>query len=245
MLVLAFNSMSPVVIPSPGARGRPFQPIAEALLIPGLLEAAIGCARDGRRLILLSEFRGPFGVPDLTIVETDDETLQARLALGIPPLLNQVDAAIVGSLEWNRPRRLSLVAELLGWPEQDIRRRAELLRRSGVIVRTRSGSFLRPEALKPLGQVAVYEAKVADWRRGLFQASTYATWADSASLTVGRLPRDATRAVDLAAHLRIGLFANGKWHRRATRQSLSRSVRVWTSEFVVAGMFDHHPSPMM
>lgn len=239
------SSPSPVVVPAGIPIGRPFQPCGEAEVIPGLVAAALARARKDRRLILLSELRGPFGVPDFVILETDDQTLTARMESGVSPLLNQIDAAIVGSLGAKRPRRLSSVARDLGWPERHLAPRANELCRSGVISQVQPGSFIRLAALKPLGHLAVYEAKVDKWRRGLLQASTYATWADSATLAIARLPRDPAPAVDLATELRVGLIADGSWRLRAERQSLSRAMRLWASEHVVASLLSYQPSPVM
>jgi hypothetical protein len=38
---------------------------------------------------------GPIGIPDLTALVGAADRLEARLALGVPPLLNEIDAAIV------------------------------------------------------------------------------------------------------------------------------------------------------
>ncbi len=222
-----------------GARipiGRPFLPTHEAEMIPGLMAAAVRSARRDRRIILVPELHGPCGVVDLGLVETTDETLSARLNLGVPPLLNQLDAAIVGCLAARRPMTLSAVAQALGWPERDLSGRATGLRRRGVIAQLRSGCLVRPEGLKPLGRLSVFEAKVDDWQRGLAQAASYATWSDDATLALQRLPRDSSRALAMASDLRLGLIANGHWERRAEFQRLPRQTRMWASEHVVAAL---------
>ena len=185
---------------------------------------------------MLPELQGPYGVVDLALLETDDAVLADRLALGVPPLLNQLDAAIVASLAVLQPRSLSTIACRLHWPERHLVTRIEQLRRIGAVERLPSGCFVRPNGLQPLGHLSAYEAKVTDWRRGLYQAATYATWADESTLAAGRLPRDPSRALAMAAELRLGVIADGVWWRRAERQQLLPQTRLWASEYVVASL---------
>lgn len=233
---IAFGDTQAFVFGARAPIGRPFQPTHEADMIPGLMAAAVRSARRDRRIIVVPELQGPFGVVDLGLLETTDEILSARLGLGIPPLLNQLDAAIVGCLAVRRPMSLSTIAQALGWPERDLSGRVTHLRRRGVIAQLRSGCLVRPEGLKPLGHLSVYEAKVNDWKRGLAQAATYATWADGATLALQRLPRDPSRAKAMATDLRLGLIADGHWERRAEVQLLPRKTRMWASEHVVAAL---------
>ncbi len=222
-----------------GARlpiGRPFEPTRERHLLPGVRSAALAVSRKDRRIILLPELQGPYGVVDLALLETDDAVLADRLALGVPPLLNQLDAAIVASLAVLQPRSLSTIACRLHWPERHLVTRIEQLRRIGAVERLPSGCFVRPNGLQPLGHLSAYEAKVTDWRRGLYQAATYATWADESTLAAGRLPRDPSRALAMAAELRLGVIADGVWWRRAERQQLLPQTRLWASEYVVASL---------
>ena len=216
--------------------GRPFEPIAEAELIPGLIATAIRRAFRGSRTVVVPELRGPYGVVDLAVLETTDELLAARSALGIPPVLNQLDAAIIGVLNAKRATTLYMVACRLGWVERHIAEHVDTLVRRGTITRMRSGALVRPAGLEPLGRMSVYEAKVRDWRRGLDQASTYATWADRATLAVGQLPRDVSQILDAAEKLRLGLIAEGKWRLAPTPQVLSRQTRFWASEHLYAAL---------
>lgn len=216
--------------------GRPFEPIAEADLIPGLIATAIRRAGRASRTVVVPELRGPYGVVDLAVLETRDELLAARSALGMPPVLNQLDAAIIGVLDARRASTVTMVADRLGWVERHIVGHIDTLVRHGIITRRRSGALVRPAGLEPLGQMSVYEAKVRDWRRGLNQASTYATWADRATLALGRLPRDVGQLLDAAEKLSLGLIAEGKWRRAPTPQVLSRQTRFWASEHLYAAL---------
>lgn len=235
-VAIAFGDTHAFVFGARTPIGRPFQPTHEAEMIPGLIAAAMRSVHRDRRIIVVPELHGPCGVVDLGLLETTDDILAARLGLGIPPLLNQLDAAIVGCLSARRPLGLATVARSLGWPERDLSGRVTHLRRRGVIAQLRSGCLVRPEGLKPLGHLSVYEAKVNDWKRGFAQAATYATWADDATLALQRLPRDPSRALAMATDLRLGLIADGHWERRAEVQRLPRKTRMWASEHLVAAL---------
>jgi hypothetical protein len=224
--------------------GRPFAPRQEAAIVPGLLRAAMGACQNDRRLFVIPEFHGPYGVADIATLETTDEALEGRHRLGIAPLLNQGDAAIVGCLPKRHSLHISTVSRVLGWQERHVAARVSVLCRRGILVQARSGSIARPVALTPLGRLSTYEAKVSDWQRGLIQASTYATWADRGALAIGRLPRDRTAVLSLAAELRLGLIVDGEWELAAADQRLKPQTRLWASEHAVAALaFGHHPSP--
>lgn len=216
--------------------GRPFQPTSELELIPDLVAAALKLARRASRIVVVPELRGPYGVADVAVLETTDEVLSARLALGIPPLLNQLDAAIVGAIHAHRSTDIAALARELGWMERHLTLNVASLIRRGVITRRRTGALVKPPALVPMGRLSVYEAKVDNWRRGFDQTSTYATWADRATLALRRLPRDSAPVVDAAARLQVGLIADGVWKHHPGVQPLSRQTRFWASEHVLAAL---------
>ena len=170
---------STALVTAPQAQlGRPFQPKGEALLIPQALEAALRRGSRAARLVVIPEFRGPYGVADLAVLSTTDGAIAERLALDLDPLVNQLDAAIVGTLAPRRTLRISTLARELEWPERHLTPRIAALVRRGAVTQSRSGALARHAALEPLGDLSVYEAKTTDWRRGLDQAATYATWAN-------------------------------------------------------------------
>lgn len=226
--------------------GRPFRPTVEAEILPGLVRAALLRAHRARRIIVVPEFRGPYGVADVAILETTDERVAARLALGIPPLLNQLDAAIVSVLHVHRPTSGAVVARELGCQERHLAARLTCLIRAGGIFRLAAGTYVRSEGLVPLGHVSVYEAKVDDWRRGFDQAATYATWADEATLALGRLPRDSGGVLDAAVRHQLGLMVDGVWRRDPVHQRLPPRTRLWTSEHLLAALAGlYQASPVM
>jgi hypothetical protein len=184
------------------------------------------------------------GVPDLLVIIGGQRRIDQRLGSGIAPLLSEMDAALVASLSPARPASASQVAASLGWDEGVVRRRARRLRSLDVLSERRSG-WVRNPMVGYSGSIHVIEAKVRDWNRGLEQSLLYATWCDSVTLAMGRLPRDAGPAVSRAAGLGVGLVSSGQWHCRPRRRSHSHATRQWAHEHVIAALGGHQPSPAM
>jgi hypothetical protein len=69
---------------------RRFEPIRELELDPAAVDAAASLPGVHRAVVVLREMAGPFGVPDLVAVVGPPTRLDDRLALAVPPLLNQV-----------------------------------------------------------------------------------------------------------------------------------------------------------
>ncbi len=138
-----------------------------------------------------------FGVADLAVVSTRPSVLDARIAAGIPPLNYELDAVIFSNLSATRPQTLERLARCVGADDRVIDERIRgHLTRIGAVQRTATGSLSRHRAFVPVGRVHVLEAKMTDWRRAGRQARHYALWADSASVMLGRPPRDMTYLVD-------------------------------------------------
>ncbi len=105
--------------------GRRFEPTHELVLHDLAAELAAGLRGASRGLVLLRELAGPIGIPDLTALIGDPGPLEARLALNVPPLLNEIDAAIAGVAHAHAPRSAAVLARALGWPEETILPRAD------------------------------------------------------------------------------------------------------------------------
>lgn len=223
--------------------GRPFQPVQEAELhrdLPALVRSLPGAVRHGA--LLIAEAPGPFGVPDLLVLVGGQRQIDQRLASGLAPILSEMDAGLVAQLSAHRPASVSDLALVLGWTEDAVRRRARRL--AGLeVVADRPSGLVRHPMVGFGGSIHAIEAKVNDWNRGIDQSLLYATWCDSVTLSVGRLPRDFTPAVVRAARLRLGLVGSGRWLCRPGRRSHPRSVKQWAHEHVVAALWDHQPSP--
>ena len=225
---VSWGPASPVI-------GRPFAPKAEAELMPGIVAAALTIIRRGCRVHLLPELRGPHGVADLVVLQARDSVLANRLATGVPPLLNQLDAAIVATLAPREPKTLYEVSLELRCEERHLAPRVERLRRIGAIGITGMG-FVRPAALAPLGRLYAFEAKVTDWKKGCLQAADYAAWADSATFATGRLPRDRSAVLELATTLRLGVIEDRTWVRQPELEAPTAPMRLWASEHALAAL---------
>jgi hypothetical protein len=230
------SPVSPTVTKRPRA-GRRFQPVAERELVGPALAVAqtLPGARAG--LHVLEEVAGPFGVADFVVIVGSTERVETRLALDVPPLLNEIDAGIVAAASPRRARSGARLAERLGWPLASIERRLPGLLRSGAVVEQRPGRFVRPEVLAPVGRIYAIETKMREWRRALRQARTYRLWCDNYVIVMPSL--SAASLIEVLAEVerdRGGLFVDEKWVARPALRRAEAARRLWGSEYVVAAL---------
>jgi hypothetical protein len=216
-----------------------------ALLDPAInATAALPGAHRG--LLVVQEATGPFGIPDLTALVGPQGVLAERLALDVPALLHQVDAAVAAVAHSRVRRSASSLARLLGWPSETVERRLPELLRVGALLEVAPDRFVRPEALRPLGRLYAVEAKVRDWSRALRQVRRYSVWADGYVLVMGEL---SARPLELLSAQvesdRGGLVVRGRWIRRPAVQRLPPAQRLWAAEYLVAALRQgYQPSPL-
>lgn len=218
--------------------GRLFPPVAEAAvhaLLPDLARESITklSRAKGRVIVAVEDFAAPTGAPDLLCVSMDPNALAKRKSSGVPPLLNQLDAAIVSRLS---PRYRGSVDDLatgLRQPTATVERRLRELMRVGAVTGGPE-SLIRADGLVPVADLWAFEAKVSDWRRGFQQAGRYAHWADYTVLVLPAQPRNTEDAALRAARLEIGVFAGGRWLSRPRRAVHDAGTRLWASEHFVA-----------
>ncbi len=225
--------------------GRRFEPTHELVLHDLAAELSRNLRGASRGLVRIRELAGPIGIPDLTALIGDPGPLEARLALEVPPLLNEIDAAIAASAYPHTPRSAATVARALGWPEETILRRIPGLVKSGALVRSGEKTYTRPEALRPVGQVVAIEAKMKDWRGALAQARGYSVWADNYVIVMGALaPPTVSKLREEVTQDSGGLVVDGTWVVRPRKRDLARAKRVWAAEHFVAALMgtDHQPS---
>ena len=213
------------------------------------MDSAMASARTLPRtdagLLLIEEMTGPLGIPDLTAVVGDPNLLAGRLASGIPPLLNEIDAGIVAALNPRRGSSSDQVAARLGWSEPTVRRRTARLHTIGAVARTPSGNLVRHPAIQPVGRLYAIEAKLREWRRALRQARSYGAWADSYVLVMG--PLGSAPLAELTASVqrdRAGLMVDGRRICTPRLHPLPNARRLWAAEHVVAAMSGYHPSDL-
>jgi hypothetical protein len=216
--------------------GRRFEPTHELVLHDVALSACASLPGAHRGVHVIREMVGPIGIPDLTALVGDSRRLQARLALDVPPLLNQIDAGIASVVHANVPRSSRAISRALGWPIDTITRRISGLFRIGALIQVRPDRYVRPAELAPIGRVYAVEAKVRDRVAAIQQARSYGAWADSYVLVMGPLglrPREILLDEVISDH--GGLIVDGEWLRRPTMRSHSLGRRLWTAEHFVAG----------
>lgn len=217
--------------------GRLFEPVHEARMRPDLLALAetVG-ARHRHGGIALDELRTPYGVPDLTVVLPDRNAFATRLNSAVPPLLNEMDAAVVAMLSARYGRSAAEVGDRLGWDAAAFEHRIPLLIRQGAVRSGIDGRLRRDAALVPLGRVHAFEAKIKDWTRAFQQARRYSLWADYVTVVIdepGGWIDDARR---LARDRGVGLAVQSSWlvRPRMTRRPDAR--RMWASEHLAAAL---------
>jgi DNA-binding Lrp family transcriptional regulator len=193
-------------------------------------------------LSIVREMSGPYGIPDFTAIVGGRDTIDARLACPVPPLLNEIDAAIVAVAHVNAARRVDALARAVGWPVATIARRVPHLVRSGGLIEVRPKLYVRPQAIQPHGSIVAVEAKVEDWRKALRQVRTYAVWADSYVVVMGGLTKKATQVMrEEVLRDSGGLVVDGEWVVRPSLVSPnSRQRRLWAAEHVIAALRDSH-----
>lgn len=231
----------------PSARprhGRRFVPVAEAALVDDAIAAARGLPHAHRGLAVIAEMTGPFGVPDFVAIVGSPDRLAARAALAVPPLLNEVDAAIVSALAPRAARSAETIAAALGWPMSVIDRRLPGLLRTGAVIEPRPGRFVRPEELEPVGRLYAIETKVSDWRRAMLQGRRYRLWCENYVIVMPGLS-DSTglRAGEAIAQDGGGLVAAGSWVSRTRAYDLPAPRRLWGSEHALAAVDSELTSP--
>lgn len=231
------RSVSAQVTSRPRA-GRRFEPTHELALLDDAINACAGLPGAHRGVSVIAEMSGPFGIPDMTALVGPTETLHARMTLSIPPILNEIDAGIIGVAHDKQGRSSTLLAQKLGWPVDTIARRIPGLVRSGALIETRQDRYVRPAQLQALGRVYAVEAKVRDWRRALRQVRTYSAWADSYVLVMGSLPFTALEQLKPAVlGDGGGLLVDGRWQARPRLHTHPPGRRLWASEhYLVAAM---------
>ena len=233
---------SPTEVPSRHQHpGRPFRPVAEADLMLSMLDLAAGLRGADQGVLALSELKGPFGVADLLVVVGSHDALQSRVATGIPPLLSEIDALIVGALARDRGLRVDQLMTSTGVTEPVINRRLASLRRLEAVREVR-GVWHADQRLRPVGRMYAFEAKTHAWRDGLDQACRYQLWTHASTLVMGRLSEAPEALLSRVAQRGLGLAGPDGWIVRPRIQQRDLGRALWGSEHVIAGLLGRRPT---
>lgn len=226
------------VAPAPSRPGRPFAPKAEAEL-SGALRAAAGRIRtDSYDLsVLVSEAVLPTGVADLAVLRCHASDVATRLNADIPALLTPGDLAVVASCASStRGSTLERIASHSGQEAGLARRRVRQLQAAGALRMVGDRWHAHP-AYSLRCRTYALEAKVSDWRAGVWQALRYRTWCDGSALVTGELSNRVEVAAKAAARdVRVGLYANERWLVRPRAEPHSGATRLAVSERLVAAI---------
>jgi DNA-binding Lrp family transcriptional regulator len=217
--------------------GRRFQPVHEQSLERVALEACASLPNAQGRLIVIKELAGPYGIPDLVAVIGNQQAARDRLALSVPPLLNELDAAIVATAAPRAPRSTATLARRLGWDAQTVLSRMPRLLEIGALSETGPGVVVRAAALEPIGRLYAIETKLANWRRAVRQGRNYQLWCDTYVVVMEALNVAPLEGLLAAAREDgAGVVIGGRWRARAQVRGRSDWRRFWGSEYVVASI---------
>ncbi|WP_430393287.1 MarR family transcriptional regulator [Corynebacterium qintianiae] len=186
---------------------------------------------------------GPLGQPDFVALAGGVEWLARRRASGVAPQLAQADCAVLAALYENRALSPESLARRLGWTDSALTPVLRRLERSGALNVTPGRAYKLTQGMTPIGTLFALEAKVKDWKRGIFQGRAYRSWADNYVLLLGQVgPVAEQRANVSVAHDGAGLFNARGWLVRPKRRRSSPASRMWGFEHLFAAIAISAPS---
>lgn len=209
--------------------GHHFEPTTERLLDEDLLTLSTRLPNASDGVAFVREFVGGRGVADAVAITGWHAATRARVALGLPPLLNETDCAIVAVLSPNQTRTIATLTRKLGMSQNQLVRRIRPLTTAGYVQVSGSG-YRRVRGLEPIGRAYALEAKVSDWRQGISQALRYSTWCDAAAIVLLKDPRNLDEVKARCSALGLGFAANGRWIRRPRISHPNPGLRLAMSE---------------
>jgi hypothetical protein len=214
--------------------GKPFAPGPELALGSAVEHLSLSLSRAHKGLFIIDELPGPLGVVDFAVVIPHVNRLYQRLGSQVPALLNEADALIVSTLYETRPLSVKTITDRTGLSLQTVNDRTSVLRRRGALIAATNSTFVRHSAIMPVGRIHVFETKIGNWRRAADQAYVYASWSDTTSITLDRIPADSNVLNETPAWM--GVAAGSSWKRKPRIRENSKARRLWASEHVVAAL---------
>lgn len=221
--------------------GRRFEPTEERLLDRDLVVLASHLPGASESLYLSREVVGPRGIADLVATTRAEPGLRIRQELGLAPLTNPSDVAVVAATKARRTLTVASIALHLGLSTEQVVRRAASLVSRGYLIRVGNG-IRRAEGISPLGRAYALEAKVNDWQKGLSQALRYGAWCDATAVALLRPPRDLTEVRRRYEHFGVGLAVRDRWLIRPRLGRPQPAMRLLASEAWLENL-TQSPSP--
>ena len=155
----------------------------------------------------VSELACQLGRPDFVTIESRrgiEWPSEVLGALRVPATVR-----VLALLKERVSRSEGYLAEASGLSIPVARRAIRALEESGLVERLANGGLIVNGHLRGLdAELWAFELKVRDWRRALYQASRYKTFAHRSSVVVAeRFSGPAAKSLDRFRRLRVGLYA--------------------------------------
>jgi hypothetical protein len=188
-------------------------------------------------VILVTEMPSPLGMPDFVALVGGQNWLHLRASANIPPVLSEIDCAVLSALGTMRPLSISSLGRRIGWATDQVERTVSRLRRTGAAVLTKSGAVVAAPGMKPDGSLYAIEVKVKNWHRAVIQGRGYRTWADNYVMVLGEAgSKAAERARSEVTADGAGLYTEDGWVVRPRKRLPSPARRTMGFEHLYAAL---------
>jgi hypothetical protein len=225
------------VEPGSSRGGRRFEPMDELHLHDLVESLAASLPGQGDNVLVVPEMPSPLGLPDFVALVGGRGWLDARMTADVPPLLSEIDCAVLAALSPVRPLGTESVARRIGWTPNEVQGVIARLAKVDAIRVTANGAAQLHPALRPLGSVVAVEAKVKEWRRAVLQGRSYRTWADNYVVVLGNVGATAqARAKEGIRSDGGGLFTDTGWVVRPRSRQPAAARRLQGFEYFFAAI---------
>lgn len=172
----------------------------EAALVTALLKwVPQTLPLDAGALYIVPELGTDHGIADVVGIVLPSQWLARRVQFGAPPVTGRAAASIIASFRGFHSASKNRVRERVRMPDETFRRTLGHLRELGAITIVDDIVTVNPAVyLSGPEETVAVEAKIADWQRGLRQASAYGLFASRSYLAV-----PSTLALSLTARREV------------------------------------------
>lgn len=203
-------------------------------LVESVAVSLPGHAND---VLVVPEMPSPLGMPDFVALIGGREWLDARMTASVPPILSEIDCAVLATLSPARSLSTESVARRIGWAPDEVKSVIARLVRVGAITLTASSAARLHPALRPSGSIVAVEAKLKDWRRAVLQGRSYRTWADNYVVVLGDVGATAKARAEKDVRMdRGGLFTDAGWVVRPRSRQPAAARRLQGFEYILAAV---------
>lgn len=217
--------------------GRRFEPMDEVHLHQLVESVATSLPGRGNDVLVVPEMPSPLGLPDFVALVGGREWLDSRMNISVPPILSDIDCAVLAALSPARSLGTASVARRIGWTPKEVTSVIARLAKVGAITLTASNAARLHPALSPSGSIVAVEVKVKDWRKAVLQGRSYRTWADNYVVVLGDVGATAqTRAEEDVRSDGGGLFTDAGWVVRPRSRQPAAARRLQGFEYFLAAI---------